>query len=223
MRKLILTITISLLFISGCTYSSNDDKEKLDDYRNDIETLSSLKNRLNEIKKEKQILFTYHYKGNYGLFYFEKVNKNATAANTDNSLNSEEDAYKCEGVFDFDDSTSISVQIDEKGNLQTGILKEKDSGTTANEIIKSIKSLNDLPGFSELKKTEDSIDKIYNYLETVNYDEYAPVCYQNEDLNVCQLQNDRIEFSMDGYLMSTGIKDKNIDISYYCRVVNGIF
>ena len=115
------------------------------------------------------------------------------------------------------------MQIDEKGNLQTGILKEKDSGTNTNEIIKSIKSLNDLPGFSELKKTEDSIDKIYNYLETVNYDEYAPVCYQNEDINVCQMQNDRIEFSMDGYLISIGFKDKNIDISYYCRVVDGIF
>ena len=72
MRKLILTITISLLFISGCTYSNNDDKEKLDDYRNDIETLSSLKNRLNEIKKEKQILFTYQYKENYGLFFSKK-------------------------------------------------------------------------------------------------------------------------------------------------------
>ena len=72
MRKLILTITISLLFISGCTYSNNDDKEKLDDYRNDIETLSSLKNRLNEIKKEKQILFTYQYKKNYGLFISKK-------------------------------------------------------------------------------------------------------------------------------------------------------
>lgn len=80
MKKAASVIIIILFFISGCTQSIN--KETLDAYRNDIETLSSLKNRLNEIKKENQILFVYNYKGNVGTFYFEKVKEDSAEKKT---------------------------------------------------------------------------------------------------------------------------------------------
>ena len=123
MKKAASVIIIILFFISGCTQSIN--KETLDAYRNDIETLSSLKNRLNEIKKENQILFVYNYKGNVGTFYFEKV-KEDSAEKKDKSSGLEDNNYTCEGAFHFNDSTSISLQINEKGKLKTEILTENE-------------------------------------------------------------------------------------------------
>ena len=203
MKKAASVIIIILFFISGCTQSIN--KETLDAYRNDIETLSSLKNRLNEIKKENQILFVYNYKGNVGTFYFEKV-KEDSAEKKDKSSGLEDNNYTCEGAFHFNDSTSISLQINEKGKLKTEILTENEPSPTTKKIIENMKCLEDLPGFSELVKTADPIDEMYSDLETVEFDE-----------------NERIEFTLDDFLISTEFTDTNKNIRYYFRIIDGTF
>ena len=220
MKKAASVIIIILFFISGCTQSIN--KETLDAYRNDIETLSSLKNRLNEIKKENQILFVYNYKGNVGTFYFEKV-KEDSAEKKDKSSGLEDNNYTCEGAFHFNDSTSISLQINEKGKLKTEILTENEPSPTTKKIIENMKCLEDLPGFSELVKTADSIDEMYSDLEIVEFDDYIPICHREEGLNVCRIENERIEFTLDDFLISTEFTDTNKNIRYYFRIIDGTF
>lgn len=220
MKKAASVIIIILFFISSCTQSIN--KETLDAYRNDIETLSSLKNRLNEIKKENQILFVYNYKGNVGTFYFEKV-KEDSAEKKDKSSGLEDNNYTCEGAFHFNDSTSISLQINEKGKLKTEILTENEPSPATKKIIENMKCLEDLPGFSELVKTAVPIDEMYSDLETVEFDDYIPICHREEDLNVCRIENERIEFTLDDFLISTEFTDTNKNIRYYFRTIDGTF
>ncbi|WP_281627724.1 hypothetical protein [Traorella massiliensis] len=188
MRKLTTAIVICMLFFSGCAQSAENEREKIKAYRNDVESLLSLKSRLSALKRDKKLFIELSYK-----------DKNSIMFLTGNHMDIDFDTgyyngYSVMALFEVEDGNHVYVEIDENGKYTVFNVDKEGNYSKSDEVFKDIK---DFPGISLLENTSEQINAFYKYLEQVELNEYLPLCHCDADANYkCELGDDSIEFHL---------------------------